>query len=353
MRIAFQLKKALILLWRKAGLRRFPLAVWLRSKLVPDLERWSNASLSLSGSQGSNKISGMENSDIIAHVEYWSDKNILLSKKPVSPDTAYNVILVENKSPTPQEQELYNLIEEDQFICFRETRMNKITLCNQPIQNAHALALFDIERTIERLISKSKLYLASYGIVLAINPRNIFPAAIRQSNDKIKLLCVFTPDFDTLADLEVNAYADISVLPASLKQELPKSLSHAVYTNDKDETLAALKNGLNRLLPKEHNVFLPAFNAYDRLPEIDEIDSSRYDIVLFLSCSESMAPRVTSTFRDFVNELSLRVERILVSEYIYLTHQETIEILDDSNIRARFLEKVIRDGARCEFKYAQ
>jgi len=394
------LKVMALRVWRNLGLSRIPGMRKLRQVLIPNTRGWDNADKILRGApMKTQNLSGLKTGHppnvtvlnpqkaakhwqtagvkssstvktpssaikktnntydprILAKVTYWTSKLIHIEEQSLAEKVSENAILVRNlDDPTENETELYNkVLQNSKFIAFRKRHLGLVDLYSGQADNNNLKAVDDLTRMIERFVSKSKYRLLNYGFLIAVNPQNIFPVALQQSSYVSKLICIYTPDFEGLVDGACIEQADRIICPAKLAPSLKKhDVSGLTLFTHAEQMEDLLTTSIQSFFPKEFNMLLPVWQAFERVENIENMSLKKCDLVLRLNCTEKDAPSVTGTFSDYIAKLADHCTAVLASESVSQHYVSLIDKLDHKATRITFLTRAFRDGVRCEIIYA-
>lgn len=401
------LKVLALRVWRDLGLSRVPGMRSLRKALIPNTRSWDDADILLKGANVETlKLTDMEESHlskksevthisthdvekaitpapkvtvisaptslklptkifkkpvtatdprVLAKVSYWSTKLIHISEMSLAAKISENSILIRNQdNPTENEVDLYaDILQNTSFIAFRKRHLGIVDLESDQSGNTALKAVDDLTRLIERFVSKSKARLLEYGFLIAVNPQNIFPIALQQSSYVSKLICIYTPDFKGAVDQDCIEYADRIICPSNLSSSLDgHDIAGLTVYDDAEQMMDLVTASIQSFFPKEFNMLMPIWQAFERVEGIENLSLTKRDLVLKLNCSDKKAPSVTGTFSEYIDRVSKHCVGILASEGVCQRYTNLIENLDDEAVRVSFLKRAFRDGARCEIIYA-
>jgi len=386
------LKVLALRVWRDLGLSRIPGMRKLRQALIPNTRGWDNADKILKGAtmntqqsaglktvhstnvtvlnpkkpatpantdkpKSSNpKYKSYEDPRILARVSYWSGKLIHISEQALAEKVSENAILIRNlDAPTKNEKHIYNrILQNTKFIAFRKRHLGVVDLISRQTDSSTSLkSVDDMTRMIERFVSKSKFRLLQYGFLIAVNPQNVFPIALQQSSYVSKLICLYTLDFKGSVDRACIENADRIICPTDLASSVK---NHAVAGLTLYDNPLHMENlltaAIQSFFPKEFNMLLPIWQAYEQIGNIENISLRKRDLVLKLNCTEKAAPVVSGTFSEYIEAIAERTTAVLASEAVCQQYVSWIESLESKSTRIAFLKRAFKDGVRCEMIYA-
>lgn len=286
-------------------------------------------------------------------VNIWKSDAIRLSFESKTSEWWRNALLLERRSPlSNDENDLYQAIRSSKSKAFSPDRLYRVLIDDTPSSLTTA-GTNDITRSIERMIVATKQTMAKFRYIIVVDPTHSFAWAMREATADILLIVVETPGQSRALDIQTVTNADSLVTYKKPENDLIALSARRIDVSPTSEALfATLEATVIDLYPKEFNVLLPIYNCWDRLPEIETIDTSRADIVLWLSCAEENAPFVKETFRQFVADLAGKVHRIAATDQARNRYLNLIDRIGEPNGMSYFLERAFQDGARVEVFYA-
>lgn len=320
----------------------------MRRKLASAILSENYQVISITDGALSLKTEIAERSDRVEIKVYANDLIKLTNVDNKSP-SKNNILLLRNVNEvTACERRLYEQITEHGII--NASVLSVFLIENEEVLSSSGVDL--LTATVERLPSVTKQQLSSFSFIIAVNCRNKFPLAFRQSASNVKLVAVQTYDFDTPIDSEVAQNSDLFI--TNRYAEYDTFLKHLrnvhTYVN-REEVFETLKSGIRSLLPTEFNVLLPAWNCDEVIEDFGSIDTSSVDIVLWLEGNEQHLPRMEGTFSEFIFSIVGLILRVAVTEEMWTRYSNLIKSIDMIDFRASFIIKAAEDGARFEIRY--
>ncbi|KGE01635.1 hypothetical protein [Rhizobium sp. YS-1r] len=286
-------------------------------------------------------------------INIWKNDAIKLSFDSKTSEWWRNTLLIQRRTPiSDAEDNLYQAIIKSKSSAFSPDRLYRVLVDDAP-SSLTVAGTDDLTRNIERMIIATKQTMSKFGCIIAVDPDNSLPWAMRESTADVRLIVVETPGQSKELDIHTLANADIIV---TYKEPADDVIAYSARRIDvaptPDALFPTLEAAVIDLYPKEFNVLLPIYNCWERLPEMEAVDTSRTDIVLWLTCSEDAAPCVSETFRQFVADLAPKVHRIAATDQARNRYLNLIDRLGAPQGVAYFLERAFQDGARVEVYYA-
>ena len=290
---------------------------------------------------------------VVPVINIWKTDPIKLSFESNTSEWWRNTLLLQRRIPlSDAEDRLYQAILSSNSSAFSSDRLLRIFVDDAP-SSLTAAGIDDLTRNIERMIIATKQTMAKFGCIIAVDPTNLLPWSMRESTANIRLIVVETPHQSRELSTHIMANADnIVTFKEPADDVIACSARRIDVAPTADALLPTLEAAVIDLYPKEFNVLLPIYNCWERLPEMDSVDTSRTDIVLWLACTEEAAPCVDDSFRRFIDDLAPLVHRMAASDLTRNRYLNLIGRLGETHGMAHFLERAFQDGARVEVYYA-